>query len=87
MLSPDQVGANPSMSMNHLIRRELASEGNAAGSVTEARCEVLPHSVEPSASVSPTASMLWCAARVQELLEREHRREDHEREDEIRAAN
>ena len=62
--------------MNDLVRRELASEDNAVGSVTEARCEVMPHSVPPSVSVSPSASLLRRAARVQELLEREHRRED-----------
>ena len=65
-------------SMNDLVRRELASEDNAAGSATEARCEVVPHSVTPSVSVSPSASLLRRAARVQELLEREHRREDRE---------
>ena len=64
-------------SMNDLIRCELATENNAAGSVTEARCEV-PHSLVPSASVSPTESVLRRVARVQELLEREHRREERE---------
>ena len=65
------------LSMNDLIRRELAaSEDNAAGSDHEARCEVMPRSVSPSVSVSPSATLLRRAARVQELLEREHRRED-----------
>ena len=47
----------------------------------EARCEV-PHSVVPSASVSPSASLLRRAAHVQELLERERGREDVVDEDE-----
>ena len=65
------------LSMNDLVRRELAaSEDNAAGSDHVARCEVMPLSVSPSVSVSPSATLLRRAARVQELLEREHRRED-----------